>query len=196
MNRNGWTITWVSKIRDLTQFQINPTLSTLMHSSKEKAKKARSVDTSSTDSKYLTRMGELSLEHLSVYKSVASTKERKLESMNRVNRQKLILEKKLNLEKVKIDRQKLKEDKEEEVMIPSMDLSKCNPPLRRPPAPLPLLGLDSAHAQSQFHPLQGVLDISFHFVCGLLLVELVLLWLWTCHYAQYYYVNLYWLFGI
>jgi hypothetical protein len=154
-----------------------------MHSSKEKAKKARSVDTSSTDSKYLTRMGELSLEHLSVYKSVASTKERKLESMNRVNRQKLILEKKLNLEKVKIDRQKLKEDKEEEVMIPNMDLSKCNPPLRRPPAPLPLLGLDSAHAQSQFHPLQGVLDISFHFVCGLLLVELVLLWYCGCGHA-------------
>jgi hypothetical protein len=101
-------------------------------SSKEKAKKQRSVDTSSTDSEYLTRMGELSLERLSVYKSVASTEERKLESMNKNERQKLILErKKLNLEKLKMERQKLKEDKEEEVMILSMDLSKCNPLFRQ-----------------------------------------------------------------
>jgi hypothetical protein len=46
-----------------------------------------------------------------VYKLVASTEERK----------------KLNLEKLRMDRQKLKEDKEEEVMILTMDLSKCNP---------------------------------------------------------------------
>jgi hypothetical protein len=39
-------------------------------SSKEKAKKQRSENTSSTDSEYLTRMGDLSLERLSVYKSV------------------------------------------------------------------------------------------------------------------------------
>jgi hypothetical protein len=36
-------------------------------SAKEKAKKQRSENTSSTDSEYLTRMGELSLERLSVY---------------------------------------------------------------------------------------------------------------------------------
>jgi hypothetical protein len=61
-----------------------------------------------------------------VYKLVASTEERKLESMNKNERQKLILgRKKLNLEKVRMDRQKL-EDKEEEVMILSMDLTKCN----------------------------------------------------------------------
>jgi hypothetical protein len=69
-------------------------------------------------------MGELSLEHLSVYKSVASTEERKLESLNKNEMQKLILErKKLNLKKVRMDRQKLKEDKEEGVMIFSMDLT-------------------------------------------------------------------------
>jgi hypothetical protein len=61
-----------------------------------------------------------------VYKLVASIEERKLESMNKNERQKLILgRKKLNLEKVRMDRQKL-EDKEEEVMILSMDLTKCN----------------------------------------------------------------------
>jgi hypothetical protein len=39
-----------------------------------------------------------------MYKSVASTKERKLESMNKNKRQKLILErKKLNLEKHKME---------------------------------------------------------------------------------------------
>jgi hypothetical protein len=54
---------------------------------KEKAKKQRSVDTSLTDSKYLTRMGELSLEHLSMYKLVSSTEERKLESINKNERQ-------------------------------------------------------------------------------------------------------------
>jgi hypothetical protein len=52
-------------------------------SAKEKAKKQRSENTSSTDSEYLTRMGELSLERLSVYKSVASTKEKKLEFMKK-----------------------------------------------------------------------------------------------------------------
>jgi hypothetical protein len=96
-------------------------------SSKEKAQKQRSENTSSTDLEYLTRMGELSLERLSVYKSVASTEERKLESMNKHKRQKLILErKKLNLENLKMERQK-----EQEVMILSMDLSKCNPLLRQ-----------------------------------------------------------------
>jgi hypothetical protein len=106
-------------------------------SSKEKAKKQRSVDTSSTvseylRSEYLRRMGEISLERLSVFKLVASIEERKLESMKKNERQKLILErKKLNLEKLRMDRQKLKEDKEEEVMILSMDLSKCNPLLRQ-----------------------------------------------------------------
>jgi hypothetical protein len=90
------------------------------------------VDTSSIDSEYLTRMGELSLEWLSIYISVASTEEMKLESMNKNERQKLILErKKLNLEKIRMDRQKLKEDKEEEVMILSMDLTKCKPLLRQ-----------------------------------------------------------------
>ncbi|NP_001316461.1 uncharacterized protein LOC103648089 [Zea mays] len=101
-------------------------------SSKEKAKKQRSVDTSSTFSEYLRWMGEISLERLSVFKLVASIEERKLESMNKNERQKLILErKKLNLEKLRMDRQKLKEDKEEEVMILGMDLSKCNPLLRQ-----------------------------------------------------------------
>jgi hypothetical protein len=101
-------------------------------SSKEKAKKQRSIDTSSTDFEYLTWMGELSLERLSMYKSVASYEERKLESMNKNERQKLILErKKLNLEKLKMEWKKLKEDKKEEVMILSMDLSKCNPLLRQ-----------------------------------------------------------------
>jgi hypothetical protein len=52
-------------------------------SAKEKAKKQRSENTSSTDSEYLTRMGELSLERLSVYKSVASTEEKKLEFMKK-----------------------------------------------------------------------------------------------------------------
>ena len=55
-----------------------------------------------------------------------------MESMNKNERQKLILErKKLNLEKIRMDRQKLKEDKEEEVMILSMDLTKCKPLLRQ-----------------------------------------------------------------
>jgi hypothetical protein len=54
-----------------------------------------------------------------------------LESMNKNERQKLLLEKKkLNLEKLRMERQKLK-DKEEEVMILSMDLNKCNPLLRK-----------------------------------------------------------------
>jgi hypothetical protein len=98
---------------------------------KEKAKRTRSVDTSSKDSEYLTQMGDLSLERLSVYKTIATTEEKKLESMNKNKRQKLIIErKKLNLEKLRMDRQKLKEYKEEEVMILSMDLSKCNPLLR------------------------------------------------------------------
>jgi hypothetical protein len=101
-------------------------------SSKEKAKRTRSVDTSSTDSECLTRMGDLSLERLSVYKTVATTEEKKLESMNKNERQKLILErKKLNLEKLRMEMQKLMEDKEEEVMILSMDISKCNPLLRQ-----------------------------------------------------------------
>jgi hypothetical protein len=52
-------------------------------SSKEKSKKVRSVDTSSTDSEYLIRMGELLLEIVSFYKSVASIEEKKLESMNK-----------------------------------------------------------------------------------------------------------------
>ena len=101
-------------------------------SAKEKAKKQRSENTSSTDSEYLTRMGELSLERLSVYKSVASTEEKKLEFMKKQERQKLILErKKLNLEKMKMERQKVKEDTEQEVLILSMDLTKCNPLLRQ-----------------------------------------------------------------
>ena len=55
-----------------------------------------------------------------------------MESMNKNERQKLILErKKLNLEKLRMEQQKLKKDKEEEVMILSMDLSKCNPLLRQ-----------------------------------------------------------------
>ena len=99
---------------------------------RKKAKKQRSKNTSSTDSEYLTRMGELSLERLSVYKSVASTKEKKLEFMKKQESQKLILErKKLHLEKLKMERQKVKEDTEHEVMILSMDLSKCNPLLRQ-----------------------------------------------------------------
>jgi hypothetical protein len=58
--------------------------------------------------------------------------EKKLESMNKHERQKLILErKKLNLEKLKMERQKVKEDTEQEVMILSIDLSKCNPLLRQ-----------------------------------------------------------------
>lgn len=101
-------------------------------SAKEKAKKQRSENTSSTDSEYLTRMGELSLERLSVYKSVASTEEKKLEFMKKQERQKLILErKKLNLEKMKMERQKVKEETEHEVLILSMDLTKCNPLLRQ-----------------------------------------------------------------
>ena len=68
------------------------------------------------------------MECLSVYKIAVSTEEKKLESMNRNERQKLLLEKKkLNLENLRLERHKLKEDKEEEVMILSMDLSKCNP---------------------------------------------------------------------
>eukprot|EP00267_Zea_mays_P031122 XP_008663107.2 uncharacterized protein LOC103641541 [Zea mays] len=100
-------------------------------SSKEKAKRTKSVDTSSSDSEFMTRMGDLSLERLSVYKTVVTTEEKKLDSMNRNERQKLLLEKKLNLEKLRLERQKLKEDKEEEIMILSMDLSKCNPLLRK-----------------------------------------------------------------
>eukprot|EP00267_Zea_mays_P056611 XP_023156647.1 glutathione S-transferase T3-like [Zea mays] len=100
--------------------------------SKEKAKRTKSVDTSSSDSEFMTRMGDLSLERLSVYKTAVSTEEKKLDSMNRNERQKLLLEKKkLNLEKIRLERQKLKEDKEEEIMILSMDLSKCNPLLRQ-----------------------------------------------------------------
>jgi hypothetical protein len=99
-------------------------------SSKEKAKRTKSVDTSSSDSEFMTRMGDLSLERLSVYKTAVTTEEKKLESMNKNERQILLLEKKLNLEKLRLERQKLKEDKEEEVMILSMDLSKCNPLLR------------------------------------------------------------------
>ena len=101
-------------------------------SSKEKAKRTKSVDTSSSDSEFMTRMGDLSLERLSVYKTVVTTEEKKLDSMNKNERQKLLLEKKkLNLEKLRLERQKLKEDKEEEIMILSMDLSKCNPLLRQ-----------------------------------------------------------------
>jgi hypothetical protein len=101
-------------------------------SSKEKAKRTRSVDTSSLDSEFMTQMGDLSLERLSMYKTTVTTEERKLESMNKNERQKLLLEKKkLNLEKLRMERQKLKEDKEEEVMILSMDLNKCNPLLRQ-----------------------------------------------------------------
>jgi hypothetical protein len=96
-------------------------------SSKEKAKRTKSVDTSSSDSEFMTRMGDLSLERLSVYKTTVTTEEKKLDSMNKNERQKLILEKKLNLEKLRLERQKLKEDKDEEIMILSMDLSKCNP---------------------------------------------------------------------
>jgi hypothetical protein len=98
-------------------------------SSKEKAKRTRSVDTSSSDSEFMTWMEDLSLERLSMYKT---TEEKKLDSMNKNERQKLLLEKKkLNLEKLRMERQKLKEDKEEEVMILSMDLNKCNPLLRK-----------------------------------------------------------------
>jgi len=101
-------------------------------SSKEKAKRTKSVDTSSSDSEFMTRMGDLSLERLSVYKTAVTTEEKKLDSMNKNERQKLLLEKKkLNLEKLRLERQKLKEDKEEEIMILSMDLSKCNPLLRK-----------------------------------------------------------------
>jgi hypothetical protein len=101
-------------------------------SSKEKAKRTKSVDTSSSDSSFMTWMGDLSLERLSVYKTAVTTEEKKLESMNKNERQKLLLEKKkLNLEKLRMERQKLKEDKEEEVMILSMDLNKCNPLLRK-----------------------------------------------------------------
>jgi hypothetical protein len=96
-------------------------------SSKEKAKRTKSMDTSSSDSEFMTRMGGLSLECLSVYKIAVTTEEKKLEPMNKNERQKLLLEKKLNLEKLRLERQKLKEDKEEEIMILSMDLSKCNP---------------------------------------------------------------------
>jgi hypothetical protein len=39
-------------------------------------------------------MGDLSLERLSVYKTVVTTEEKKLESMNKNERQKLLLEKK------------------------------------------------------------------------------------------------------
>ena len=52
-------------------------------SSKEKAKQTKSMDTSSSDSEFMTRMGDLSLERLSVYKTVATTEENKLESMNK-----------------------------------------------------------------------------------------------------------------
>jgi hypothetical protein len=101
-------------------------------SSKEKAKRTRSVDTSSSDSEFMTRMGDLSLERLSMYKTTVTAEEKKLESINKNEGQKLLLEKKkLNLEKLRMERQKLKEDKEEEVMILSMDLNKCNPLLRK-----------------------------------------------------------------
>jgi hypothetical protein len=63
-------------------------------SSKEKAKRTKSVDTSSSDSEFMTRMGDLSLERLSVYKIVVTTEEKKLDSMNKNERQKLLLEKK------------------------------------------------------------------------------------------------------
>jgi hypothetical protein len=39
-------------------------------SSKEKAKQTRSIDTSSSDSEFMTRMGDLSLERLSMYKQL------------------------------------------------------------------------------------------------------------------------------
>jgi hypothetical protein len=101
-------------------------------SSKEKAKRTKSVDTSSLDSEFMTRMGDLSLERLSVHKIAITIEEKKLESMNKNERQKLLLEKeKLNLEKLRMEMQKLKEDKEEEVMILSMDLNKCNPLLQK-----------------------------------------------------------------
>ena len=99
-------------------------------SSKEKAKRTKSVDASSSDLGFMTRMGDISLESLSVYKTTVTTEEQKLESMNKNERQKLLLEKKLNLEKLRMERQKLKEDKEEGFMILSMDLTKCNPLLR------------------------------------------------------------------
>jgi hypothetical protein len=76
-------------------------------SSKEKAKRTKSVDTSSSDSEFMTRMGDLSLERLSLYKTAITTKEKKLDSMNKNERQKLLLEKKLNLEKLRLERQKL-----------------------------------------------------------------------------------------
>jgi Fic family protein len=66
-----------------------------------------------------------------VYKTTVTTEEKKLDSMNKNERQKLLLEKKLNLEKLRLERQKLKEDKKEEIMFSSMDLSKCNPLLRK-----------------------------------------------------------------
>jgi hypothetical protein len=56
-------------------------------SSKEKAKRTKSVDTSSLDSEFMTRMGDLSLERLSVYKTAITTEEKKLESMNKNKRQ-------------------------------------------------------------------------------------------------------------
>eukprot|EP00267_Zea_mays_P040626 XP_008680762.1 uncharacterized protein LOC103655861 [Zea mays] len=72
-------------------------------SSKEKAKRTKSVDTSSSDSEFMTRMGDLSLERLSVYKTAVTTEEKKLDSMNKNERQKLLLEKKkLNLEKLRL----------------------------------------------------------------------------------------------
>lgn len=98
--------------------------------SKEKAKKTQSMDTSSTDSEYLTRLGDLSLERLSVYKLVAPVEERKLEAYDKIHRQKLIIEEKFNLEHVRTDMQKENEDKEEKDMILSMDLNKCNMLLR------------------------------------------------------------------
>lgn len=98
--------------------------------SKEKAKKTQSMDTSSTDSEYLTRLGDLSLERLFVYKLVALVEERKLEAYDRIHRQKLIIEEKLNLEHVRMDKQKENEDKEEKDMILSMDLNKFNMLLR------------------------------------------------------------------
>jgi hypothetical protein len=73
------------------------------------AKRTKSVDTSSSDSEFMTCMGDLSLERLLVYKTAVTTEEKKL----------------------RLERQKLKEDKEEEIMILSMDLSKCNPLLRK-----------------------------------------------------------------
>jgi hypothetical protein len=88
------------------------------------------MDTSSTDSEYLTRLGDLSLERLFVYKLVALVEERKLEAYDRIHRQKLIIEEKLNLEHVRMDKQKENEDKEEEDMILSMDLNKFNMLLR------------------------------------------------------------------